>query len=61
MVVPVSFVSEHIETLHELDIRLRADAEAAGIARFIRVPTLGDDPAFIAALRDIVLRELQGR
>jgi ferrochelatase len=61
VVVPVSFVSEHIETLHELDIRLRADAEAAGIARFIRTPTLGDDPAFIAVLRDIVFREIQGR
>jgi ferrochelatase len=61
VVVPVSFVSEHIETLHELDIRLKADAEAAGIARFVRVPTLDDDPAFVAALRDIVLREDHGR
>jgi ferrochelatase len=59
VVVPISFVSEHIETLHELDIRLRADAEAAGIARFIRVPTLDDDPGFIATLRDLVLRKLQ--
>ncbi len=59
VVVPISFVSEHIETLHELDIRLRADALAAGIERFVRVPTLGDDPAFIATLRDIVLRKMQ--
>ncbi len=59
VVVPVSFVSEHIETLHELDIRLRADALAAGIERFVRVPTLDDDPAFVATLRDLVLRKLQ--
>ena len=58
VVVPVSFVSEHIETLHELDIRLRADASAAGIERFVRVPTLDADPAFVAALRDIVLRRI---
>lgn len=61
VVVPVSFVSEHIETLHELDIRLRADAEAAGIERFVRVPALNDDPAFVNALRDLVLRESTGR
>jgi ferrochelatase len=61
VVVPVSFVSEHIETLHELDIRLEADALAAGIGRFVRVPTLDDAPAFVEALRDIVLSRLQER
>jgi protoporphyrin/coproporphyrin ferrochelatase len=55
VVVPVSFVSDHIETLHELDIRLRDVAEQAGIGRFARVPALNDTPAFIRALRDIVL------
>ena len=55
VVVPVSFVSDHIETLHELDIRLAATAAQAGIATFLRVPALNDAPAFIAALRDIVL------
>ncbi|MGE5664400.1 MAG: ferrochelatase [Deltaproteobacteria bacterium] len=55
VVVPVSFVSDHIETLHELDIRLAATAAQAGIATFLRVPALADSPAFIAALKDIVL------
>ena len=54
-VVPVSFVSDHIETLHELDIRLKETAREAGIATFLRVPALNDSPAFIRALRDIVL------
>ena len=55
VVVPVSFVSDHIETLHELDIRLKAAAGQAGISAFLRVPALNDSPAFIRALKDIVL------
>jgi ferrochelatase len=57
VVVPVSFVSDHVETLHELDIRLKATAERAGIATFLRVPALNDSPAFIRALKEIVLAE----
>lgn len=57
-VIPASFVSEHIETLHELDIRLRATAEEAGIGTFLRVPAPNDSPAFIRALRDIALAAL---
>lgn len=57
-VIPASFVSEHIETLHELDIRLRATAEEAGIGTFLRVPALNDSPAFIRALREIALAAL---
>jgi ferrochelatase len=55
VVVPVSFVSDHIETLHELDIRLAGHAREAGIRSFLRAPALNDSPAFIDALKDIVL------
>ncbi len=55
VVVPVSFVSDHIETLHELDIRLKETAREAGITTFLRVPAFNDSPAFIRALRDITL------
>ena len=55
VVVPVSFVSEHIETLHELDVRLAAHARQAGIQSFLRTPALNDAPGFIAALADLVL------
>ena len=55
VVVPVSFVSEHIETLHELDVRLAAHARQAGIQSFRRTPALNDAPGFIAALTDLVL------
>jgi ferrochelatase len=53
--VPVSFVSDHVETLHELDIRLAAHAKETGIQSFHRAPALNDSPAFIKALKTIVL------
>jgi len=56
----VSFVSDHIETLHELDIRLRKSAREAGIVTFLRVPALNDSPAFIGALKEIVLARMAG-
>jgi ferrochelatase len=54
LVVPISFVSEHIETLYELDILYKKVADEAGIANFRRVPALNSDPVFIRALADIV-------
>jgi len=56
MIVPISFVTEHIETLHEINIDGRADAKKAGIDRYRMMPAVGDSPAFIAALTDLVLR-----
>jgi protoporphyrin/coproporphyrin ferrochelatase len=56
MVVPISFVTEHIETLHEINIDGRADAKKWGITRFRMMPAVGDSPAFIGALTDLVLR-----
>jgi ferrochelatase len=53
-VVPVSFVTEHIETLHEINIEAREEAVAAGVEQFEMVPAVGDSPRFIAALVDLV-------
>jgi protoporphyrin/coproporphyrin ferrochelatase len=50
LVVPVAFVSEHSETLVELDIDYRRLAEENGGQVYIRVPTVGCHPAFIAGL-----------
>ena len=58
MVVPISFVTEHIETLHEINIDGRADAKKSGITRFRMMPAVGDSPAFIGALTDLVLRSV---
>lgn len=57
-VVPISFVSEHIETLQEIDIEYREVAEAAGIENFHRVPALNLYPGFIDSLAEIVVDSL---
>ena len=56
LVVPISFVTEHIETLHEINIEARTEAKGFGIDTFRMMPAVGDSPLFIAALKDLVLR-----
>jgi ferrochelatase len=55
LVVPISFVSEHIETLQEIDIEYRELAEEAGIHHFQRVPALNTHSVFINDLADLVI------
>jgi protoporphyrin/coproporphyrin ferrochelatase len=59
VVVPVAFVSEHSETLVELDIEYRHLAERSGVPAYRVVPTVGRDGAFIAGLAALV-REATG-
>mmetsp|Transcript_23946 Transcript_23946/g.67573 ORF Transcript_23946/g.67573 Transcript_23946/m.67573 type:complete len:495 (-) Transcript_23946:113-1597(-) len=59
VVVPISFVSEHIETLEEIDIEYRELAEESGISNWRRCPALNTDPAFIRDMADIVYEALQ--
>jgi ferrochelatase len=59
LVVPISFVTEHIETLHEINIDGRIDAKKWGIERFRMMPAVGDSDPFIAALQDEVLKALK--
>ncbi|HIK34492.1 MAG TPA: ferrochelatase [Thermosynechococcus sp. M98_K2018_005] len=54
VIVPISFISEHIETLQEIDIEYREIAEEAGIEVFRRVPALNDHSGFISALAQLV-------
>ena len=56
LVVPISFVTEHIETLHEINIEAREEASKLGIEKFRMMPAVGDSPLFIAALKDLVLQ-----
>ena len=51
---PLSFVSEHSETLVELDIDYRHLADAAGVRRYVRVPAVGTHPQFIHGLANLV-------
>jgi ferrochelatase len=60
VVVPISFVSEHIETLEEIDLEYAEIAHEAGIDHFRRVPALNTDPTFIAGLADLVEQALEG-
>jgi len=54
--VPIAFVSEHLETLYDLDILAKEAAERGGAALYLRVPALGTRPDFVAALADVVRR-----
>jgi ferrochelatase len=54
LVVPIAFVSEHSETLVELDVEYRDLAQRSGVPAYFRAPAQNDDPGFIAALADLV-------
>lgn len=59
--VPIAFVSEHLETLYDMDILAREAAQKAGARRFLRVPALGTRPDFIRALAGIVRKGMAGQ
>ncbi len=56
VVAPISFVSEHSETLVELDLDYRDLAVASGVPAYYRVPTVGTEPGFIQSLAKLVRR-----
>ena len=59
VVVPISFVGEHIETLQEIDIEYKEIAANAGIKHFRRVRALNTNPTFINGLNDLVISCLE--
>lgn len=58
IIVPVAFVSEHSETLVELDMDYARLARDCGVADYIRVPTVGTDEYFIAGLANLVRKAI---
>ena len=54
VVVPIGFVSDHMEVVYDLDTEARATAEKVGI-EFVRAATAGVDPRFVAMVRDLLL------
>ncbi len=56
LTVPIGFISDHLETLYDLDIVYREYAEARGI-KFVRAPALNDSKLLAAALADEILRK----
>jgi ferrochelatase len=61
VVAPIAFVSEHSETLVELDIEYAHLARAAGVPDYLRAPAVGTHPSFIAALADLVMQASASR
>jgi len=59
LVVPISFVSDHVETLHEIDIEHRKQAHSLGIQDYRMMRGLNDSPAFIQALAGLVRAHIQ--
>ena len=59
LIIPISFVSDQLETLFELDIEYRGMAEKAGIENYAVMQGLNDSYTFISALGDITRESLQ--
>lgn len=59
VIVPLGFVSDHMEVLWDLDTEAIEAAEGAGL-RAVRTPTPGIDPAYVAGLVDLVMERVQG-
>ena len=57
LMVPISFVSDHIETLEEIDVEYRGLALESGIECFQRAPSLNDNDDFLQGLADLVKQE----
>jgi ferrochelatase len=60
LVVPIAFVSEHSETLVELDVEYRELAEEAGVPVYVRAPAIGSDPSYIRGLAQMAAQRLTG-
>ena len=60
LVAPVQFLADHLETLYDVDVAAREQAESAGLG-FGRVPALNDGPPFIVALASVVGRTRSGQ
>ncbi len=58
LLVPLSFVSDHIETLYEIDLLYLPQARSLGMKHAFRAPSLNSHPLFIEALSQLVLRQL---
>lgn len=57
LAVPIAFVTDHVETLYEIDQLFGEEARRVGIPHFRRTPGLNSDPTFLAALEDLVLSQ----
>jgi ferrochelatase len=59
LAVPIAFVTDHVETLYEIDQLFGEAAKKAGIACFRRTPGLNSRPTFLKALEDLILSQTE--
>jgi ferrochelatase len=59
VVVPIGFLSDHLEVLYDLDTEARAIAEQLGI-NLVRAETVGQHPRFVAMIRELIEERLSG-
>lgn len=60
VVVPIGFISDHMEVLFDLDTEARERAEALGLELW-RVPTVGTHPRFVAMVRELIVERITDR
>lgn len=58
LIIPISFVSDHVETIYELEIQYRQNAENSNIENYRVTKGLNDSPIFIDALKEITLKAI---
>lgn len=58
VVVPIGFISDHMEVIYDLDVEARATCERLGLP-FVRAATVGTEPRFVAMIRELVLERLE--
>jgi ferrochelatase len=56
LLVPIGFVSDHVEVLYDLDVKAKKAAEELGV-RFLRAKTVGDHPKFIEMLAQLIIEK----
>jgi ferrochelatase len=57
VILPVGFISDHLEVLYDLDVEARQKAESLGMA-MVRVPSVGAHPEFVAMIRELIVERL---
>jgi ferrochelatase len=58
VVLPLGFISDHMEVLFDLDVEAKERADDLGL-NFVRVPTVGTAPAFVSMIRELIVERLE--
>lgn len=59
VIVPIGFISDHIEVLYDLDVEAQHEADKLGL-RVVRAKTLGTHPRFVRMIRELVVERISG-